>query len=147
MTEDEGRVLAARPKLGEPAPEWTQQRPNTLTNSFGVVDEIGKTIRGLHVEFDVFISPRLGQTKYVFSLMRVEFGRCDRAYQLEINGRAGLRPTDHAFSHEHYGQYGRLVADNSWANASFDEAVQRFCAQCNLTLTGELPDFHGFELK
>jgi len=147
MTEGDGRELASIPKWGEPASEWRQDRPNTLTNTFGVLNEQGQTMPGLHVEFEVFVSPRLGQVKYVLSLMRISFGRPERAYQLEVNCRQGLKSTDHAFSHEHYGDDGRYKADSSWANASLEVAVNRFLDICKLTLTEELPDYQGFQLK
>ena len=146
MTEDDGRELAALPKWGEPNSDWSQDRPNTLTNGFGVLDVDGKTIKGLHVEFEVFTSPTLGLTKFVFSLMRYELGRVERAFQLEINGRPGLRRTDHNYSHEHYGE-AKFKADESWAGAGFVDAVKRLCDAVNLTLTVEMPDYESFKLR
>jgi hypothetical protein len=146
MDESEGRKLAGIPKCGEPRDQWAQERPNTLTNTFGVTDELGQTIKGLHAEFEVFISPRLGLARFVFSLKRFELGRIERAYQLHINCRQGIRATDHGYSHEHYG-VPRFNADASWANASFEDAVKMFCTRTNLTLTGVMPDYLGFALK
>lgn len=146
MIESEGRDLAALPKWGDPCEQWSQNRPNTLTNAFGVVDEQGQTIKGLHVEFEVFVSPRLGQVTFVFSLMRFELGRIERAYQLHINGRERMRADGHNRSHEHYGE-ARFDADKSWKDASFSEAVGRFCKNANLTLTEQLPHYQDFALK
>ena len=146
MNEAEGRLLAAIPKWGEPREQWAQDRPNTLTNGFGVVDALGRTIPGMHAELEVFISPSLGQVKYVFSLKRFELGRIERIYQLEINPRAGLRRSDHAFSHEHYGETS-FKADDDWAWADFDDAVRRFCANANVEFTAEMPNYQGFILK
>lgn len=146
MDEPEGRKLAAIPKWGEPREQWSQDRPNVLTNAFGVVDENGRTIKGLQVELEVFISPRLGQKKCVFSLMRFEFGCTERAYQLEINLRSGLRRVDHAYSHEHYGEPS-YKADESWATESFEDAIKRFCTNASVTFTTELPHYEGFILK
>lgn len=146
MTEEEGRELAAIPKQGEPRSAWSQDKGNTLTNAFGVLDASGKTIKGVTAEFDVFISPNLGQIKMVFSLKRYNLGATDRAYQLEVNLRKDLRPTDHAYSHEHYGEK-TFKADTSWAHSSFQDAVNRFCTNTNLTLTDTMPDYADFTLK
>lgn len=146
MNEAEGRELAALPKWGEPRSQWAQERPNTFTNAFGVVDENGQSIKGLHVDLEVFISPRLGISKFVFSLKQFSLGRPERAYQLHINGRKGVLPGDHAYSHEHYGE-PRFNADTTWGNSSFADAVKRFCLNANLTLTDDLPDYQDFDLK
>lgn len=146
MTEAEGRELAAIPKHGEPRSVWSQEKVNVMTNAFGLLDAEGKTIKGMTAEFDVFISPNLGQIKMVFSLKRYKFGVTDRAYQLEINLRKSLRPTDHAYSHEHYGEPG-FKADATWAHSSFDDAVQRFCSNTTLTLTDTMPDYRDFKLR
>lgn len=146
MNEKEGRELAALPKWGEPRSQWAQDRPNTFTNAFGVVDENGQTIKGLHVELVVFVSPRLGISKFVFSLRQFDLGRTERAYQLHINGRKGVLAHQHAYSHEHYGD-PRFQADASWADASFEDAAKRFCVNTTLTLTNEIPDYQGFDLK
>lgn len=143
MTETEGRELAGIPKKGDPREQWTQPRPNVLRNEFGVLHENGQTIKGVFAEFEVFISPGMGSVKYVFSLKKYQIGR---AYQLEINTRKSLRPTDHAYSHEHYGEvpYG---ADASWAHSSFQDAVERFCINTNLKLSEKLPEYQDFKLK
>lgn len=146
MTEDEGRRLAAIPKWGDPRTSWSQDRPNTFTNAFGVVDQEGKAIKGMQVDFEVFVSPRLGLAKYVFSLRHYDLGRPERAYQLHINCRPGLRTTDHGCSHEHYGE-PRFNADASWSVLSFDEAVKRFCEKASLQLESPLPDYQEFSLK
>lgn len=146
MNEIEGRKLAAVPKFGEPRLQWEQARPNVLTNAFGVLNAEGQTIKGLQVDLDVFISPRLGQVKYVFSLKSYNLGLVERAYQLEVNPRQGLKPTDHAYSHEHFGEK-RFNADPSWATCSYSDAWQKFFKTINLTLTEELPDYQGFVLK
>ena len=147
MNEAEGRELAAIPKTGDPRSEWEQSRGNTHTNTFGVMDEVGRTIQGMYVEFDVFLSPNLRITTFVFSLKRkLKRGETERIYQLEINHAKGIRPTDHRYSHEHYGEPS-FKADTSWASASFRDAVQRFCTNTNLTLSSELPDYLSFQLK
>lgn len=146
MTEEEGRELAGIPKKGEPRSTWIQEKGNTLTNAFGLLDADGKTIKGLTAEFDVFISPNLGQIKMVFSLKRYNLGVTDRAYQLEVNPRKDLRITDHAYSHEHYGEE-TFKADTTWANCSFQDAVKRFCTNTNLTFTDTMPDYADFTLK
>ncbi len=146
MNEQEARALAAIPKWGEARVEWSQARPNTFTNAFGVVDDEGKAIKGMQVDFEVFVSPRLGLAKFVFSLRRYELGRPERVYQLHVNCRAGLKTTDHACTHEHYGE-PRFNADEEWMILSFEDAVKRFCAATNLTLSDGLPDYQGFALK
>ena len=146
MNEKEGKELAAIPKWGEPRSQWAQDRPNTFTNAFGVVNKDGQSIKGLQVELEVFVSPRLGISKFVFSLKQFELGRPERAYQLHINGRKGVLPREHAYCHEHYGE-PRFQANASWAGASFEDAVKRFCANTTLTLTDEMPDYQGFNLK
>ena len=143
MNEREGRELAGIPKIGDPREQWVQPRPNVLRNEFGVMYENGQTIKGVFAEFEVFVSPGLGNVKYVFSLKRFHIGR---AYQLEINTRKSLRPTDHAYSHEHYGEV-KYVAKPTWANCSFQEAVKRFCENSNLKLSVELPEYQDFKLK
>ena len=145
VTEAEGGELAGLPKFGDPA-DWEQVRPHTLSNSFGVTNELGQTIPGLHVEFEVFLSPRLGSTKYVFSLFSTKYGVVERAYQMEVNLRRGLPPNDHRYSHEHYGDR-RLAASEDWAYASFPKAVERFCQKCNLKLSQELDNYLSFVLK
>lgn len=147
MTEVEAREFCAIQKWGEPCSDWQQNRPNTYTNGFGVLDSDGKAIRGLQVEFDVFVAPRTGLMKFIFSLRRAELGRLERAYQMEINCRSDLRVTDHQYSHEHYGEEVRNAAEASWANLGFDDAVKAFCDRCNLTLTSPLPDYRGFNLR
>lgn len=146
MKEEDGRRLAAAPKLGEPMEEWTQARPNTFSNVFGVMDADGKTIKGMHVELEVYVPPRLGFPKFVFSLFQYEAGRTERAYQLEVNCRPGLRPGDHNATHDHYGE-ARFAADASWSSLSFAESVVRFCENTNLTFTVRLPDYQEFQLK
>ena len=147
MTEAEGRELAAIPKLGEPRSEWLQEKVNTHTNFCGVTDELGRTLPGMYAEFDVFLSPNLKMTTFVFSLKRkIKKGETERIYQLEINHAKGIRQTDHRYSHEHYGEPS-FKADTSWASASFRDAVQRFCVNTNLKLSPELPDYLSFQLK
>lgn len=146
MNEKEGREIAATPKWGEPRSDWSQDRPNVLTNAFGLVNKEQQRLKGLQADFDVFISPRLGQVRYVFSLKQYEQGLIQRAYQQEINLRKGLKPSDHAYSHEHYGEI-RFTADPSWASLSFEEAISRFCKYANLTLTESMPHYEGFVLK
>lgn len=149
MTEEESRKQISIPKFGEPEKDWRQDRPNALTNTFGVVNDLGQSIPGVHVKFSVFHSPRLGNEKFVFSLMRVESHIQHRVYQQEINRRRGIKPGDHAYSHEHYGddKSGRYPATADWANTDFRTAVNRFNNICSLTLTEELPDPEGFNLR
>lgn len=147
MNETEGRELAAIRKTGEPRGAWSQDRPNTLVNEFGVLDSEGKAIKGLQVELAVILTPRLGLRKFVFTLKRVGQGITERAYQLEINERPTLKPGDHAYSHEHYGQERRIEASRDWAHASFEEAVALFCSRVNLTLTEPVPHYEGMELQ
>jgi hypothetical protein len=146
MIENEGRRIAGIPKWGEPRDQWSQDRPNTLTNAFGLVNAEGQTIKGLLAEFEIFVSPRLGQTKYVFSLKQFELGRVARVYQQEVNFRRGIHPSDHGYSHEHYGE-PRFKADASWACARFEDAVLRFCDKANVSFTAEMPHYQGFVLK
>ncbi len=146
MDEPEGRKLASIAKWGEPREEWSQDRPSTWTNAFGVVDNFGKTIKGMSVELEVFISPRLGFEKFVFTLHQAELKIQQRAYQLHVNNRPGLKIDDHSASHEHYGE-PRFNSDQSWLRLNFDEAVDRFCRMTNLTLTQPLPHYQEFKLK
>lgn len=146
MDEHEARSLLDVPKWGEPEAEWRQDRPNTMTNSFGVVDNLGQSIPGLVAEFSVFRSPKLGIGKYVFTLKKTQFRKWERVYQLEITHQKGLSPRDHGYSHEHFGET-RNIADPSWADCSYAEAVDRFMRICSLKLTGELPDPEGIKLK
>lgn len=146
MKEEEGRRLAAVLKQGEPREQWAQDRPHTLSNSFGVMDVDGKTIKGMHVDLDVFVSPRLGLSKFVFTLWQYEAGRKERAYQLHVNARPGLVFKDHNATHEHFGE-PRFAADSTWSHLTFDEAVARFCRITNLTLIAPLPDYQDFQLK
>lgn len=146
MNEQEGRQLASIAKWGEPREQWSQDRPNTWTNSFGVVDNIGKSIKGMSVELEVFISPRLGCEKFVFTLRQTELKLPQRAYQLEVNNKQGVKIGDHSASHEHFGE-PRFISDQSWLNLSFDNAVKRFCQTTNLTLTEPLTHFQEFKLK
>ena len=147
MQEEEARLLAALPKWGEPCIDWVQDRPNAVTNEFGVTDAEGRAIKSVQVEFSVFVSPRLGFEKFDFTLWRVERGLRERAYQLTINRRAGLTRQDHQYSHEHYGQNVRVNASGEWAQAPFDYAVQIFCEKTSLTLMLELPSYQEFRLK
>jgi hypothetical protein len=145
MNEAEGREIAKIPKWGEPRSIWSQDRPNTLTNTFGVVDADGQSHKGLHAEFEVFISQRLRQCRFVFSLKKFDLGSTERAYQLDINHRSGIRRNDHHYSHEHYGE-SRQIADESWATLDFRSAVSLFCLKANLILTDEMPDYLSFNL-
>jgi hypothetical protein len=146
VNQADGKALAALPKWASASEVWTQDVPNCLSNVFGVLDAEGKAIKGLHVELGVFISPKHGNIKYVFTLWRVELGKPERAYQLHINHRRGLRPTDHAYSHEHYGQEVRINAEPSWATADFAQSIKLFCERCNLSLSGEVPHYQGITL-
>ena len=146
MNEAEGRSLAAISKFGEPCEQWDQVRPNTYVNAFGVLNADEQHLKGLQVEFTVFISSYLHITKYVFTLKRFRPGVTERAYQLEINRRKNLTPADHAYSHEHYGE-ARFIADESWAFSDFPDAVRTFCEKINLKLTKDLPDYREFLLK
>ena len=138
----------ALPKWGEPQGQWTQQRAHagTVTNAFGVVDQDGAAIPGLQVEFLLFRGGRIVHERLTFTLRQLDFGRLVRVYQQEINRRPGLRPTDHAYSHEHIGDV-RVVADPAWSDHSVALAVERFCQSCNLTLHESLPDLDAFELR
>lgn len=146
VTEEEGRNLAVIWKKGEPRDQWHQDRPSTFVNAFGVVDEQGKTIPGLQVEAIVWVSPVLRQEKFVFTLFKVGDGRPQRAYQMEINLRSGVKPQDHSYSHEHFGKV-RYPADQEWARANFNDALKIFCKKCNLTLDGKMPDYSEFKLS
>lgn len=147
MTEAEGRGLAGIPKTGDPRSDWRQERKNTHTNAIGVMDEFGRTLEGMYAEFDVFSSPNLKITVYLFTLYRkIKKGDKERVYQLEINLAKGIRPTEHRYSHEHYGEPS-FKADESWASAGFQDAVKRFCTNTNLTLSSELPDYLSIQLR
>ncbi len=146
MNEQDGRQLAGIYKRGEPREQWSQDRPNTLTNSFGVVDALGKSIKGMTVEFEVLVSPLLGEARFVFTLRQIDLKLAERAYQLHVNKRHGVKITDHTRTHEHYGET-RFNADKTWENLSFEEAVARFCQMTNLTLTEPLLHFQEFKLK
>lgn len=149
ITAAEGQTLTSVKKWGEPLNEWSQDRPHTYTNSFGVVDELGQSIKGLYIELNVFISPRLKIVRYVFSLMQQVPGCHARVYQLDIPLKEGLKPSDHDYPHEHYGTEteGKSVGKNNWLKATLSDAVNIFCEKCNLTLTEELPDYQAFSLK
>ena len=73
-------------------------------------------------------------------------GSLARVYQQEVNTRPGLRPKDHAWSHEHIGTV-RIPADLGWSTLSFDAAMRRFCGRCNLALSAELPDLDALVLR
>lgn len=146
MNEQEGRELAGIAKWGEPREQWSQDRPNTWTNSFGVVDSIGRSIKGMSVDLEVFTSPHLGLEKYVFTLRQTEIKLPQRAYQLHVNNRKGVKIGDHSASHEHFGET-RFNADQSWLNLSYKETIDRFCVVTNLTLNRSLLHFNEFKLK
>ena len=147
-TESEARTLMALPKWGEPCASWRQDRnyPGSASNAFGVVDFQGSAIAGLQIEFEVYRAPRSRQERLTFTLRRFELGRLARVYQQEINTRPGLRPKDHAWSHEHIGT-ARMPADLDWSSLLFDAAVRRFCERCNLVLSADLPDLDALVLR
>jgi hypothetical protein len=145
VDEGEARQLAAIPKLAEPA-EWGQIRPHTHSNVFGVLNLDRQAIPGLHVDLEVLVTPRLGLERFVFTLFKVDFGVTERAYQIHINQGRHLRPTDHQYSHEHYGEKS-LTASPDWAYATFDQTVCRFCQKINLQLTSGLEHYTRFSLK
>jgi hypothetical protein len=147
ITEKEARALADIPKYGEPLMEWRQERPNSISNIFGVTNDIDQGIKGLYIEFCVIGSPRLALPKYVLTLMKQELTCHNRAYQLEINCRPSA--SGHDNSHEHYGTYpeGRYNATGDWPKSNLEEAIQLFCKKCNLTLTESVPDYRAFTLK
>lgn len=148
VAEDVARKLMAGPKFGDPASSWHQDKAHigTQRNTFGVMDEEGATIRGLQVEFLVFRSPRIARDRLTFTLSLFDNGRPWRVYQQEINPQRGLKPSDHAYSHEHVGD-ARLTATSDWSSLDFREAVTRFCRVCNLTLEEPLPDLDDFKLR
>ena len=80
MKAEDGKKLAEIPKRGDPSDLWLQDRPNTYTNAFGVVDHKGATIPGLHVEIIVTSTPRLKQEKFVLGLYQETMGKIERAY-------------------------------------------------------------------
>ncbi len=126
MDEAEALKIMAVPKWGEPSLEWRHDTSNLQVNLFGVVDHEGKTIPGLLVDFSVNHGARLKFKRYVFTLFKKEFGSHIRVYQQEINLRPGVARDAHQYSHEHIG-IARYVADEIWAMADFDNAVERFC--------------------
>lgn len=148
LTQLEAEVLMVLPKFGDPESSWRQMKGHTgtVTNEFGVMDDQGAAIRGLLVAFEVYRPPRIAIDRFTFTLRRFEGGQLLRVYQQEINPRPGLRPKDHAFSHEHVGA-ARHTATSDWSTLSFPEAVARFCRQINLTLTEPLPDLDAFALR
>lgn len=148
VAELEAWVAMAIAKHGEPTDQWTQTRgrPHSVSQAFGLVDADGATITGLTVEFIVYTGKQVKHNKYIFTLWRQDLGGLDRVYQQEIVHRAGLRPTDHAYSHEHIGDR-RDTAIPAWGALNFRDAVERFCTRCNLTLTETLPDPDAFSLR
>lgn len=142
------RQWLALPKWGEPREEWTQDRSHRgkVANDFGLVDGDGVMIPGLQAGFVVFRPPRIVMEKFVFTLWWVEMGVYHRVYQLDINRRKGVRPGDHAYSHEHLGPI-RSPADPAWAMLDFRAAVERFRSTCHLTFSQPLPDPDAIALK
>lgn len=148
MIEAEARALMALPKWGDPPQAWSQHRTHLgmATLEFGVTDAVGAAITGMHVELAVLRHRRLRISSLKFTLFSLQGVHLERAYQLNVAGRAGLRPTDHDFPHEHMGPT-RYQGAPAWCNLDLVGALALFCQRCNLTLTIAVPDVDAFALE
>lgn len=82
----------------------------------------------------------------MFTLFSLEGVQLERAYQLNVAGRSGLRPADHDFPHEHMGPT-RYQGEPGWCNLNLAGALALFCQRCNLTLTTAVSDVDAFALE
>lgn len=148
MTEAEARALMALPKTGDPPGAWAQHRTHKgmATLEFGVLDDDGATRPGLHVECAMVRGPRAAFTAWKITLFTLDGYALRRVYQIENPGRAGMRPGDHQFPHEHVAET-RQPEDATWQHITFGAMLATFCTRCNLTLTGPIPDPDAFALR
>lgn len=148
VTEQEARSLMALPKMGDPPQAWMQHRTHKgmATLTFGVLDLDGATHPGLHVECAVVRGPRVAFTAWKITLFYATGYALRRAYQIDNPGRAGMRPGDHQFPHEHIAD-ARQVDNPHWHAIAFDDMLATFCNRCNLILTSFVPDPDAFNLR
>jgi len=141
------RIMAVR-RWGDPPATWAQHRTvrGMVTMEFGVVDPLGAAIVGQHVELAVMRSQRLAQQSIKFTLFAFDGSTLERVYQLDINGRSGLRPGDHDFPHEHIGS-DRIVGAPDWNTLGLRGALALFCQRCTLTIDPPVPDIDDFALR
>jgi len=135
-------------KSGDPPKEWQQHRTHAglSTLPFGVLDPRGASIRGMHVEFAALRRPRLAGLAWKLTLFSLQNFRLLRIYQLENPGRAGMRPGDHDFPHEHVLDV-RQPENPQWREFAFPAMLEHVCRQCTLTLTDSPPDIDAFALR
>lgn len=144
----EASAWMAMPKMGEPSEAWSQHRTHKglSTLEFGLLDGDGAAIPGLHVEIARTAMPRVASVSWKITLFHSDGFRPRRVYQIDNPGRAGMRPGDHDFPHEHVGELRQ--ADNpAWRLIGFPAMLEVFCQRCTLTLTGPVPDPTAFQLR
>lgn len=143
--------VIALPKWAEPADDWRERPSGTKVMAVGILDADGAEIRGLSVEVLVHAGRTVKRRKIVFGLFQVEVGINERVYQLQLDTPTLFSHRDSRLgrlhgAHAHIGDEAEPCPPES-AEWSFQQGLEYFARQINLTLLGPLPDPFEFRLK
>jgi len=145
--------IIALPKWAEPPEEW-RERPigsGMAEMAVGIVDAQGAKIRGLSIEIYAHTGRSVKRRKIVFGLFQYEVGVNERVYQLQLS-TPGLFSHNDARVGRLYGAHAHIgdeaepcpVEAAQW---SFQQGLEYFAQQINLTLIAPLSDPFEFRLK
>ena len=148
LPQDEAESLIAQIKSGDPGDGWSAvpEMPWVLNCAFGVLDQHGRAIQGVVVDFLIKTSVKPMAVHYVFTIFKTEFRTKRRAYQLDILQNERTKRSTHSLPHEHVGT-NWVSIDEGALVFSYLQTLNYFCARINLSLDCELKDPSALDLR
>ncbi len=147
IPESEARALLANSTFCDLSGDWIPEKvqPGTLKISSGLTDAQGIATK-LLVELKFRRSRKTGIVTYLFSVFkRSPYGR-DRVYQLDVRQSKKSIKNVHDRSHEHIGSL-RATERDEWAQWSFEDVLNYFCNNANITMSPGPVHPEHFELR
>lgn len=147
IPEAEARALLNRPTFCELDGDWCPEKvqSGTFSISSGLTDSDGVGTR-MQVELQFRRGHRTGLVVYVFSVFKRTHHGTDRVYQLHVMQCKKPIKNLHDKSHEHMGAL-KTEGDDSWSRWSFQDVLEYFCNQTNITMTSGPVHPEHFELR
>jgi hypothetical protein len=147
VPEVEARELLALPRTCEDAPDWkfNKLKPGLATMECGLIEADGSST-GLQVHLAVARSTKTKLRTFKFSVFHAQLGGLRRVYQLHITATAHNPKNWHDLAHEHIGT-ARIPGQSDWLGWAFEDVLQYFCQQANITFIPPMDDPEAFKLK
>jgi len=147
IPEAEARALLGRATYCELDGDWSPEKVQvgTFSISSGLTDGEGVGTR-MQVELRFRRGHKTGLVTYVFSVFKRTSHGTDRIYQLDVTHSKRPIRNLHDKSHEHMGAL-RTAGHDSWSNWKFQDVLEYFCNQTNITMTSGPVHPEHFELR